>query len=774
MANAWPKRIVASCLMALCLAVVVLAIACAPQSGDSSSGSGGGEADSNSSAVALQDNATASSVQSDASGASATSLSSSASDPSANGGGEAEDEVGEVLKAENGAEYRAGEVLVQLPRDVSASELNERLSEFDFVEATSISEEDVALGWVKLKLKPDQDVAEAAARLEEAGIVELAQPNYVYHLLEGVASDKSAAESGSTRGNDSALTASSLRTGGTDDEYTGNYAWQLEAIGAYSAWQISQANHGVTVAVIDSGCDTAHPDLKANIRDAYNVFDGSKNVSDMNGHGTHVAGIIAAIPNNGEGVAGVSHNAWVLPIKVMKDDTTDTSALVKAYRYVMDNAKRYNIRVVNVSLGAEQKGMDAIDAAMLRMVDEAYRAGILSVFAAGNDDVQIPYYCFPCDFAENGVGVMSVNPASQSTGKPDSISNYNKVGEKTKDLCAPGYNIVSTTPQGDYDSMTGTSMATPVVSGVAALVFARNPALDAGQAKSVLCSTAEDIVRKAGSTTYNVGFDDYTGYGLVRADKAVNGAFASYISGGDSVAIGSKLKLSVPQSGAWKWASSNRGIAAVDSTTGVVTGIGHGEAVISATKGSTTLYRTVVVYEISFKGSTSVNVGKSTLLSAWANPVSAWTYSSSNARVATVGSTSGVVYGRKAGSATITARLSACPSIKISKRVTVLKYANPMVVASRAKVVKYSKLKKKAQTFKGGVVFKRKAQGRVTYAKVAKGSSKRLSINKTTGRITVRKGTKRGSYSMKVKVTAAGNSIYKAASKTVIVRVRVK
>lgn len=771
MVNGRQKKLFACGAVLVCLVVLCFAIACSPRA--ESGASNGHEANSSPSADTARSDS-GQSAAADEPGASAKQALEGDRGSSANAAEYSEDESGEVLRAENGAEYRADEVLVELPQGITASDLNERLSEFDFVATTSITEEDVALGWVTLKLKPGQDVAQAATSLEDAGVVSSAQPNYVYHLLEDGDSRKTAPELDGSLANGSSLIATSIQQERTNDRYTGNLAWQLESVGAYSAWKTVQANHKVTVAVIDSGCNTRHPDLKANIRDTYNVLDGSKDVSDANGHGTHVAGIVAAVPDNGLGVAGVSYNAWVLPIKVMKDDTTDTAALVKAYRYVLDNAKRYNIRVVNMSLGAEQKRMDASDEATLRAIDEAYRAGILSVFAAGNDDARIPYYCFPCDFAENGVGVMSANASSTQTGKPDSNSNYNMSGEKTKDLCAPGCNIVSTSSDGDYESMTGTSMATPVVSGVAALVFARNPSLDAGQAKSVLCSTAEDIVRKSGSSTYNTGFDDYTGYGMVRADNAVNGALSSYISGGDSVAIGSTLKLSVPQSGAWVWSSSNQSIAKVDTSTGVVTGVGHGEAVISAAKGSTTLYRTVVVYETSLKGSSSVHVGKAIALSAWANPVSAWTYSSSNANVATVGSTSGIVVGRKAGSVTITARLSACPSIKVSKRVKVLKYANPMSVTTTVKKVKYSKVKKRAQTVKGGIVFSKKAQGKVTYAKVAKGSSKKLSINKTTGKITVKKGTKRGTYKIKVKVTAAGNATYQAVSKTVTVKVRVR
>ena len=319
--------------------------------------------------------------------------------------------------------------------------------------------------------------------------------------------------------------------------------------------------------------------------------------------------------------------------------------------------------------------------------------------------------------------------------------------------------------------MSGTSMATPVVSSVAALVFAQNPSLGAGEAKSVLCTAADDIVTTSGS---GKGFDDYTGYGLVRADHAVTGSSSAFIKGGDGLAIGGTLSLSVPQAGAWTWSSSNPGIASVNAATGLVIGVAHGEAVISAQQGSTTLRRTVVVYDARVSGKSKVKAGQSITLVGWSNPVGAWTYRSSDPKIATVGQTSGVVRGKKTGTVTITAQLTACPAVQINCKVKVLKGQNPMVVKTKTKKVSYSKVKKKSRSVKGGIVFASAPAGKVTYTKVKKGSSKRLSINKKTGKITVKKGTKRGTYKIKVKVKAKGNASYNSATKTVTVKVKVK
>ena len=690
----------------------------------------------------------------------------------------------------NGAEYRAGEALVQLADGIGADEFNRCLANLSCVATSSIAQDDVALGWVKLALAPDTDVAEAAAQLEKLKCVQSAQPNFVYRLMDG-ADTLSQAEgpsqpelqqadsqvpTSSPQVKPSALAVTSLQTQADDDG-----AWYLSAIGAPAAWKTQTTNRAVTVAIVDTGCDVTHPDLKANIVASYNTLTGMKNVTDNNGHGTHVAGIISAVPNNGIGVAGVSYNAGILPIKVMEDDETDSESLVKAYQYILENAARYRIRVVNVSLGAMQTGIDVYDAATLRAIDRAYRDGILSVFAAGNEGSKAPYYCFPCDFSENGVGVINVGKnynASASTpnnGLPNASSNYNKHLEMTKDLSAPGVNIESTYPGGAYSSKTGTSMSCPIVSGVAALVFARNPTLSASEAKSVLCSTAQDLVHRSFFGLENLGFDDYTGYGLVRADLAVAGANGLYLTGGDSLAKGSTLKLAVPDgapSGTWQWASNRKSVATVDAATGVVRGVAHGEAAISATNGTVTLYRTVAVYETGVKGPNSLKVESSRLVSASSSPVAMWTYSSSNPKIATVGSASGLVTGKRSGRVKVTASLTACPSIKVSKTVRVTKARNPIKASANLKHVSYAQVRRHSKTVR--CISLKKAKGAVTYKLAKSKSSKKLSINSKTGAITVKRGTDRGTYTAKVRVEAAGNASYKPAKKTVKVTVVIR
>ena len=684
------------------------------------------------------------------------------------------------------SEYRQGEVLVQLADGVSVDDLADELT------GSGISQGELqdggAPGWVLVPLVDGVGVDDAIDALNTTGLVALSQPNFVYHLMEADSeqvSTMASANAGTTQ-----LLAGGFDTFGlTNDPFGYENDWWLKAIGAPEAWAKQASARSITVAVFDTGCDVHHEDLHANVDAirAYNAITGNTGaaaVADSDGHGTHVAGIISAIPNNGVGVAGVSANARLLPIKVIDEDTSSTTVLLKAYEYLMKlHASDPSIRIVNMSLG----GSGGYDPALLRAIDKAYtNCNILSIFAAGNDDERTPYYCFPCDYAEVGVGVMNVGRAAATTlrGWQERSSNYNVGTEKTKDLSAPGVSIFSTYPstlnafeggtgstvQG-YCYYSGTSMSTPVVSGVAALALAANPHLSAGDLKSVLCSSASDILRTNGS---GAGFDAYTGYGLVRADRAVTGAANSYLKGRDAVRVGSSIALTPARSGKWVWSSNTPRVATVSST-GKVTGKAYGEAVISATdtKTGTKLSRTIVVYKTTVSGASTVVSGKKIRLVADTNPIALSNWASSKPKVASVNATTGVVTGKIAGKTTITATLTSAPNVKVSKVVTVTKATNPIAVRAKVKSVKYSKLRSKARKITGSIVFTKKAQGTVTYTKVAKGSSSRLSINKKTGAITVKKGTKRGTYKIKVRVRAAGNAKYKARTRTLTVKVKV-
>lgn len=678
-----------------------------------------------------------------------------------------------------GAEYRAHEALVQLVEGASAGDLTDALETCGFVSTKSVSPDDVALGWANLDLVPDIDVNAAVNRLMALGVVADAQPNYVYRALGDVSGDSSAVlESwdGGTVGATQAKLA--IGTQGSGQQ------WHLQAIGATEAWSMLDPQKDVSVAIIDSGYDTSNSALGKRVLpgSAYNVLKGNSNANDTYGHGTAVADVVASVlPQTATDSKGQARNLKIVPVKVMNGGSTDTSNLVKAYDYILKNAGAYNIRVINMSLGAVQNAAYVEDAATLYAIDRAFDRGILSVFAGGNDEGTAPYYCFPCDYAENGLGVINLkrldgsrDPTADNLVR-DNSSNYNRRSEKTKALSAPGTSIYVAQLGGKRGAVTGTSFSSPVVAGVAALAFAQNPKLSAGEAKSVLCTSADDLEYTAALPWAHDGFDAVTGYGLVRADKAVEDALDLYIAGVDSLSVGQSVALSVPKDGSWRWYSSASSIAAVDRDSGQVRGVSSGEVTISATNGTKTAQRTIVVYKTGAPSASAVKVGSSVYLGAQSTPVAAWSYSPSDPTIASVGRTTGVVTGKHVGTVRITAQHSVLSDVRVSYVVTVKKGTNPIKAKAKTVKVKASKLRRKAQRVKTSKAFKvRKAQGAVTYKLVKRDSKagKKIKVSKR-GKVTIKKGLKRGTYKVKVKVTAAGNVDYMARSKKVTLKIKV-
>ncbi len=268
-----------------------------------------------------------------------------------------------------------------------------------------------------------------------------------------------------------------------------------------SAWQLSQGA-GVTVAVVDTGAKLDHPDLAPNIWTNFAEIPGNgvdddhngyvddvhgvdltttsarQDLSDGHGHGTHVAGIIAAA-RNGRGVVGVAPKARLMIVKVMnaKGEGT-TGAVAEGIRYAAANGAR----VINVSI----QGNDP-DPRMNDAIAAAAAANALVVVAAGNSSRDIDSQpSYPAAIpAPNLVAVAATSP---DTGKAlNSASNFGRLDVQ---LAAPGENILSTANTGGYVYLTGTSMAAPMVSGVAALVAALNPNLSAQDLRAVLLQNA--------------------------------------------------------------------------------------------------------------------------------------------------------------------------------------------------------------------------------------------------------------------------------------------
>ncbi|MFK9090245.1 S8 family serine peptidase [Bacillus salipaludis] len=270
--------------------------------------------------------------------------------------------------------------------------------------------------------------------------------------------------------------------------------WFHQKINTPAAWEQTQGATNVTVAVIDGSVDISHPDLKNRIVSPYDIARGTPSLNYPDEHGTHVAGIIAAGIDNGLGGAGVAPKVNIMPINVFIGDYGDTSDLIAGIDYAIN----HHAQIINMSLGDYEYSY-LLD----RAIQNAYRNGIIIVSAAGNEGVSNPSYPAAYD------NVISVS----ATDRNNRYSNFSNYGS-TIDIAAPGELIYSTIPGGSYAYMSGTSMASPVVAGVAALVLSQNPDLSAKQVVDSLLYSADDL----GPT----GWDDKYGYGLVNPKKAIN------------------------------------------------------------------------------------------------------------------------------------------------------------------------------------------------------------------------------------------------------------
>ena len=244
-------------------------------------------------------------------------------------------------------------------------------------------------------------------------------------------------------------------------------------IDASGAWAITRGA-GATVAVVDSGVDLAHPDLQARLLPGYDWVDDDALPQDAHGHGTHVAGTVAAA-ENGLGVVGVAPEADVIPLRVLGANGSGWGSDVAA---AFDWAGDRGVRVVNASLGSD--GITTAERQAIRDHPET-----LYVVAAGNDGENVDSTAhYPCAYTE--ANVLCVG----ATDSDDEIAGFSNYGATAVDLFAPGVRIASTYPTGfgsdldfyfdtgdGYEMLDGTSMATPHVAGAAALVVAHHPEL---------------------------------------------------------------------------------------------------------------------------------------------------------------------------------------------------------------------------------------------------------------------------------------------------------
>lgn len=393
------------------------------------------------------------------------------------------------VSAEENKEFAQGEILVKFKESVSPSEAAQVHKKFSGrVKETipGINVHVVDIG--------DKKVGEAVLAYARNGRVEFAEPNFIASALtDDTYFDRQWGLNNA--GQETCNTAGDICTTGTPDA----------DIDVPEAWSLTTGNPDIAIAILDTGIDQDHPDLDDKV--AANVnFTTSGTEDDLYGHGTHVAGIAAAETNNAWGVAGVGYNSSLLNVKVLGDDGSGYySWIADGIIWAADNGAR----VINMSLGSGQKS-STLEAA----VKYAWNKGVVLVAAAGNSNN--PSRTYPAYYG-NCISVAATN-------NNDTKASFSSYGSWV-DVAAPGENIYSTFPNhtfslqtkygraNHYDFGSGTSMSTPHVAGIAALVWALEPGLSNQEIRSRIEQTSDPVS----------GTGNYWIWGRVNACTAVGG-----------------------------------------------------------------------------------------------------------------------------------------------------------------------------------------------------------------------------------------------------------
>ncbi len=397
------------------------------------------------------------------------------------------------LAIRRASRYASGRVLVRFRPGVQAAYADGLLRSYGFPAVHPIP----GIGVYSVDTAPGVSVAETLAMLRRNGDVETARPDYRARLAD-IPNDAYF------------LTYQySLRNRGGVLDVGPGIQPQMTAgadIKATTAWDVARGDAETVIAILDTGVDMTHADLSGKMVSAGRDFaNDDDDATDDHWHGTHVAGIAAADTDNAVGIAGVARDCRILPVKVA-DENGDGF-----YSWIIDGiiwAADQGADVINLSLGG-----DADDPFLEDACQYAHDKGAVVVAAAGNDGTGIVLYPAAYDSSVLAVAASDYN---------DAIADFSSFGAQV-DVAAPGVWILSTAPQwyvGDgflpYLFASGTSAATPHVSGLAALIRSAKPDLPVDDIMRVIRYTADDI-----NKTVYPGRDDHAGYGRINMDRAL-------------------------------------------------------------------------------------------------------------------------------------------------------------------------------------------------------------------------------------------------------------
>lgn len=338
-------------------------------------------------------------------------------------------------------------------------------------------------------------------------------------------------------------------------------AWGLKKSDAARAWSVSQGNKSTIIAVIDTGIDEKHEDLKNNLwtnpgesgLDAkgkdkasngvdddqngfiddvhgWNFVSGNNRLTDNHGHGTHIAGIIGAEAGNNKGIIGISPNVSLMVLKYFDPKVPNTDNLkntIASIRY----AVKMGAHIINYSGGGTDYSQDEFEA-----VEMAEKKGVLFVAAAGNERSNSDqHHYYPADYSlKNIISVTAIDPTTEVL----SSSNY---GILTVDIAAPGQNILSCLPQNSYGLMTGTSQATAFVTGAASLVMShKNQYFKAAEVKKYILATGDSSTSLMAKTKTSRQLNLFKALTILGSETGFSGSAKSNVQ--DSFPSDSKFR----------------------------------------------------------------------------------------------------------------------------------------------------------------------------------------------------------------------------------------
>ncbi|MDX2040107.1 MAG: S8 family serine peptidase, partial [Acidobacteriota bacterium] len=361
----------------------------------------------------------------------------------------------------------------------------------------------------KLTIKDNLDLSNVLFEVKQMdSIIEFAEPNYIVTgtgSVSDVKNDKKARPTRNRRVSQSPSTPNDSQFGAQwalNNTGQGGGAFGSD-IGAIPGWQKVKGDKDTVVAVIDTGVDTRHPDLARNLwsnkreangkknedddRDGYvdnvsgwNFVNDTPNVNDDHGHGTAMAGILAAETNNHQGIAGVMWQASLMPLKAL--DSTGSGAISDVVEAI-DFAVNHGAGVINCSFGTEAFSQSLLDA-----ISRAASSGVLIVASAGNngwDLSQTPYY--PASYAASNLIAVA------ATNNSDLLATFSNYGANNVHVAAPGIDVLTTYPNNRYVTLTGTSAAAPLVAGVAGLLKSRRGFVSAQWVRKVIVDSARKV-----------------------------------------------------------------------------------------------------------------------------------------------------------------------------------------------------------------------------------------------------------------------------------------